>query len=81
MGMCWETVIDMKKTMPEGMSFSCKQIRDPFVMAVLLEDVAATTGVLVAIGGIGMTSLTDIQHSTRLHPLVSAACLEVLLFT
>ena len=36
----------------------CKQIRDPFVMAVLLEDVA-TTGVLVAIGGIGMTSLTD----------------------
>eukprot|EP00946_MAST-07B_sp_MAST-7B-sp1_P002141 g2141.t1 len=56
-----KTVIDMKKTMPEGMSFVdyCKQIRDPFVMAVLLEDVAATTGVLVAIGGIGMTSLTD----------------------
>ena len=28
-------------------------------MAVLLEDVAATTGVLVAIGGIGRTSFTD----------------------
>jgi zinc transporter 9 len=55
-----KTVSDMKKSVPDGMSFYgfTKKIRDPFVMAVLLEDMAATTGVLIAVGGIGMTYVT-----------------------
>ena len=55
-----KTISDMKKSVPEGMSFYdfTKKIRDPFVMAVLLEDMAATTGVLIAVGGIGMTYVT-----------------------
>lgn len=34
------------------------RIRDPFVMAVVLEDVAATAGVVVAVAGIAATTVT-----------------------
>jgi zinc transporter 9 len=53
----YKTIVDMKRSVPKGMSFYdfTKKIRDPFVMAVLLEDMAATTGVLIAVGGIGLT--------------------------
>ena len=56
----YKTINDMKRSLPSGMSFYdfTTKIRDPFVMAVLLEDMAATTGVLIAVGGIGLTYWT-----------------------
>ena len=60
----YKTVADMKRSVPDGMSFYdfTKKIRDPFVMAVLLEDMAATTGVLIAVGGIGLTYYTGLPY-------------------
>lgn len=58
--LCYLKNLDMKKSLPANMSFYefTTKIRDPFVMAVLLEDMAATTGVLIAVGGIGLTAYT-----------------------
>ena len=47
-------------TKPEHMSFWAHlgKVRDPTTIAVLLEDSAACGGVLVAVGGIGLSQLT-----------------------
>jgi len=53
-------VQSMYATKPKGMSFSAylKTIRDPATIAVLLEDGAACTGVLVAGTGIGLSHMS-----------------------
>jgi zinc transporter 9 len=41
-------------------SYAINKVRDPATLAVLLEDGAATLGVVIAIGGIGLTQYTGL---------------------
>lgn len=54
------SVEDLLATKPKGMSFfqHVKRTKDPFMMAVLLEDSSACTGVIMAACGIGATHVT-----------------------
>ena len=68
-----KVVQDLRESKPDGMTFlqHIRGITDPFVMAVLMEDTAACTGVLLATFGIGMTEMTnnvmwDVGSSMRL---------------
>ena len=56
-----KVVQDLRESKPEGVTFlqHVRGITDPFVMAVLMEDTAACTGVLLATVGIGMTEVTN----------------------
>lgn len=53
-------VEELISTKPPGMSLfrHFRRIKDPFMMAVLLEDMSACTGVLMAAAGIGATHVT-----------------------
>lgn len=53
-------VQELMSTKPPGMSLyqHFRRIKDPFMMAVLLEDMSACTGVLMAVAGIGATHVT-----------------------
>ncbi|RLN06076.1 hypothetical protein BBJ28_00022568 [Nothophytophthora sp. Chile5] len=54
------SVKELMASKPEGMSFyqHVKRTKDPFMMAVLLEDMSACTGVIMAGCGIGATHIT-----------------------
>lgn len=53
-------VHELQSTKPPGMSLyqHFRRVKDPFMMAVLLEDMSACTGVLMAVAGIGATHVT-----------------------
>ncbi|OQR92168.1 zinc transporter [Achlya hypogyna] len=53
-------VRELRATKPKDVSLyeHVKTIKDPFMMAVLLEDLAACTGVVIALGGIGASYVT-----------------------
>ncbi|TYZ62716.1 hypothetical protein PybrP1_008558 [[Pythium] brassicae (nom. inval.)] len=53
-------VQELLSTKPPGMSLyeHFRRVKDPFMMAVLLEDMSACTGVLMAVAGIGATHVT-----------------------
>lgn len=55
------SVQDLLATKPKNLSFyqHVKRIKDPFMMAVLYEDMAACTGVLMAGCGIGASHITE----------------------
>ena len=55
-----QTVSSLYRTKPKGVSFlqHIRNIRDPTTSAVLMEDSAACTGILVAVAGVGLTQLT-----------------------
>src|SRR5687768_17381083 len=54
------TLQALNKTKPEGVSLwqHVRNLKDPFVAAVLLEDAAATSGAVIAAAGIGLTQYT-----------------------
>ena len=55
-----QTVRSLYRTKPRDVSFlqHIRNIRDPTTSAVLMEDTAACTGILVAVAGVGLTQLT-----------------------
>lgn len=54
------TAQELMATKPKGISFYqyVRRVKDPFMMAVLLEDLTACTGVIIAACGIGATHVT-----------------------
>jgi zinc transporter 9 len=56
-----QTVRSLWKSKPSDVSFlgHVRRIRDPTTAAVLMEDSAACLGIMVAVGGIGLTQLTQ----------------------
>ena len=57
-----KTIQEIRETQPKGTSFieHCKKIRDPATLAVLLEDGAATAGIVICIAGIGASHVTGV---------------------
>jgi len=54
------TLKELRASKPEGISLLryLRKVRDPFVLAVVMEDFTACTGVLIATAGLGMTYMT-----------------------
>jgi len=55
------TLIEVRETMPKGRTLwtHVTTLRDPATLAILLEDGAACLGVVIAIGGLGLTQAFD----------------------
>lgn len=51
---------DVHKSRPAGVSFlqHCRSYPDPAMRAIILEDLIATSGAIVALGGMGLTEIT-----------------------
>ena len=63
------TLYELRSTVPKGQSvlgyLASGEVRDPFVLAVLYEDAAACTGVVIAASGIALTHYTgDVSYDT-----------------
>ncbi|KAF0972622.1 hypothetical protein FDP41_008871 [Naegleria fowleri] len=60
-GVLLSVIKDLREEKPKGMGIFqyMKSIQDPMVLAVLLEDLAACLGVVIAFAGIGMSVYTD----------------------
>ncbi|KAL9657440.1 hypothetical protein ABK040_016709 [Willaertia magna] len=60
-GVLTSVIKDIKEQKPEGMSVFqyIRSIQDPMVLSVLLEDIAACLGIIIAFAGIGLSVYTD----------------------